>query len=468
MLYKDKTVVLDTNVILSDNEIQILNKFGNSNIVIPFKVLEELDRLKTRFDQEGANARSFIRFLDNLRQRGNLQEGVSVSGYGGMLAVRKSIVSDECADNEIISVAVQEKENSKSVILVSNDINVRVKCSFYNIETEEYKTDQAVNHKSDLYTGQSCLHVTDDLIDKFYEKEDVYIDMDQYPGLLCNEFLALASVGDPQKRALARFTGYSYPIQKVESKFEEYGFRARNKEQIFALDLLLDPAISIVTLTGTAGTGKTLCALAAALSQLEIDGFQKAATADGGAVVTPTKRRRKSANANASSESTMTQSLKRYKRLVVSRPIKAMGEDIGYMPGNKLEKLTPWIQPITDNLEFLFNSPDVMNSYIESGIIEIEAPTYMRGRSIANSILIIDEAQNLSKHEIKTIITRVGHFSKIVLLGDIQQIDSKRMDELSNGLSYAIEKFKGYSLYGHVTLTKGERSELATLASEIL
>ena len=243
----------------------------------------------------------------------------------------------------------------------------------------------------------------------------------------------LVSNSNEKKTALARFVNYSTPLQRIPQKKDGiWGVQAKNKEQAFALDLLMNPDIDIITLVGKAGSGKTLCAIAAALEQ----------TMEGDNI---------------------------YKRVIVSRPIQPMGKDIGYLPGTMEEKMNPWLAPIEDNLRFLMgNDKETLQMYMDSGTIEIEALTYIRGRSIANAFIIIDEAQNLTIHELKTIVTRVGEGTKIVLTGDIEQIDNVYTDETSNGLTHAVEKFKDYELAGHIILQKGERSKVATLAAKVL
>jgi PhoH-like ATPase len=246
----------------------------------------------------------------------------------------------------------------------------------------------------------------------------------------------LVSSANEKKTALARFFDYSKPLRRINGEFKKgvWGVRPRNKEQNFCLDLLMDPDVKVVTLVGKAGSGKTLLAIAAGLAQVVEDG-----------------------------------SLTNYKRLIVSRPIQPLGKDIGYLPGTMEEKMTPWLAPIQDNLRYLMgNDKETLAMYVSQGTIEIEALTYIRGRSISNAFIIIDEAQNLTAHELKTIITRVGENTKVVLTGDIDQIDNVYVDETSNGLAYAVEKFKFHDISGHVTLIKGERSKVATLAAKIL
>ena len=235
-----------------------------------------------------------------------------------------------------------------------------------------------------------------------------------------------------------RYINDNLPLKKIiHKRLPSWGIEARNKEQTFALDLLMDPKVQVITLIGKAGSGKTLCAIAAGLEQV--------------------------------TEKSTKNTDPKYKKLVVSRPIQPMGKDIGFLPGTMQEKMTPWLAPIQDNLRFLLGDDKIaLELYLDKGIIELEALTYIRGRSISNAFIIIDEAQNLTIHEVKTIITRVGEGTKIVLTGDIEQIDNAYTDETSNGLAYAVEKFKLYDIAGHVTLQKGERSNVATLAASIL
>ena len=324
------------------------------------------------------------------------------------------------------------KHNPKrKVILVTRDINMRVKCDSLEIMTEDYAPNKVVDDEKHLFTGLKKHLVDDQLIDQFYSGEEIYFEKDDgvfFP----NQFLMLVSNSNEKKSALARFVNHDSKLEKVvEPKDVSWGLKARNKEQTFAMSLLNDPDIPIVTLVGKAGCGKTLLAIAAGLDQV------------------------------------LEQ--QRYKKLIVSRPVQPLGKDIGYLPGTMEEKMGPWLMPIQDNIDFLLNGRSKsMEMFFEDGTIQIEALTYIRGRSISNAYVIIDEAQNLTTHELKTIITRVGENTKIILTGDVEQIDSVYLDATSNGLSYAVEKFKHHGLAGHVTLTKGERSKVATLASKIL
>ena len=433
-----KTYVLDTNVFLTNAK--SVFEFQNNDIIVPLKVLDEIDKHKKRQDGVGLNARSIIRILDNLRSKGNLHKGVRIAKGKGILSVRGYDAEDlpnacdlQSADNEIITTAIteQKKNLKRKVIVVTRDINMRVKCDSLGILTEDYITNKVVTDRNKLFTGFVKHLVDDQIIDNVYEGREVIFEREEGK-FNPNQFLMLVSNANEKKTALVRFKNYGVPLHKVsEFKKGVWGLKPRNKEQMFALDVLLDPDIPIVTLVGKAGCGKTLLAIASGLDQV-LDN-------------------------------------ERYKKLVVSRPVQPLGKDIGYLPGTMEEKMRPWLMPIQDNLDHLLNGKkESMSMFYENGTIQIEALTYIRGRSISNAFIIVDEAQNLTIHELKTIITRVGENTKIVLTGDIEQIDSVYLDSTSNGLSYAVEKFKPYDLSGHMTLIKGERSKVATLASKIL
>ena len=435
-----KTYALDTNVPLTDPK--SFFAFENNDILIPFKVLEELDKHKKRLDGVGRNARESIRILDSLRDRGSLHKGVRIDRGMGLLRVvtldEERI--EECpmldlneADNEIVCCVIQEQNLTprRKHIMVSRDINMRVKCDALNIPTEDYIKTKIVKNTSEIFTGFSTVLVDDETIEQYYAGEEIVLDNETH--YYANQYLMLVSNANEKKTALSRFMRKGTPLQRLRAgdKAKIFGgLTPRNKEQAFALDLLLDAKVSLVSLIGKAGTGKTLTAIAAGLEQVL--------------------------------ES------KKYKKLIVSRPITPMGRDIGFLPGTLEEKMMPWLAPVQDNLETLLAGKENFKMYQEKGIIEIEALTYIRGRSINNAYIVIDEAQNLTMHEIKTIITRVGNDTKIVLTGDIEQIDNDYTDETSNGLAYAVEKFKNYELSGHISLKKGERSKVATLASKIL
>tara|TARA_Y100000593_G_scaffold49681_1_gene93644 strand:- start:1446 stop:2768 length:1323 start_codon:yes stop_codon:yes gene_type:complete len=438
-----KTYVFDTSAILSDYK--CIYEYKKNDIIIPFKVLEEIDAQKKRQDGVGFNARMIIRELDLLRAKGNIYRGVRIEKGKGLLSIRgydKNLLPDEyklsSADNEIIGTAITERKRnfSRQVIMVTKDIHMRVKCDTLELPCEDYDKDK-VQNTDESYTGVVEHQIDDKLIDYFYEGQEVYLDKKEIQ-LYPNQCVLFKSSQSSKKTALARFSDYDTPIKKIASqKRGIWGVKPKNKEQVFASSLLMDENIPIVSLVGPAGSGKTLLAIAAGLEQTLGDGL--------------------------------------YNKLVISRPVQPVGKDIGFLPGTVEEKMNPWLAPIRDNLEFLMSysiskrdNYETLDTYIESGVIEVEALTYIRGRSIANAYIIIDESQNLTAHELKTIITRVGENTKIILTGDVEQIDNLYVDQQSNGLSYAIEKFKKYDLAAHLTLKKGERSAVATLASKIL
>lgn len=433
-----KTLILDTNVYLT--EAQSLFSFGRSDIAIPTIVLDEIDKHKHRQDTAGLNARMMNRVLDNLRKKGSLFSGVPLgSGKGQVFAAQydprylPSGMEATDSDNKIIAIALRLKFEGKNIAIVSRDLNMRVKCDSFGIECYDYQPQQAVKSVESLYDGSSEIVVEDDMIEKFYANDEVFIEPVKNK-IFPNHYLVLRSNKDPQKTALARFVKDGDPLKKVYTYKDIWGLSANNKEQKYAMDLLFDPSVHIVSLTGQAGTGKTLIAAACGLEQV----LHSTRSAGG------------------------------YDKLIITRPVQPMGRDIGFLPGTLEEKMLPWVAPLRDNLEYLFGDKTALDMHVEQGVIEIEAMTYIRGRSISNAFMIVDEAQNLTAHELKTIITRVGHGTKLILTGDIQQIDNSYVDAVSNGLTHAVEKFKEFEISGHVTLYKGERSKLATLAAEIL
>ncbi len=433
-----KTYILDTSVFLTNYN--SIFSYGKNDIVVPLKVLEEIDKHKSRQDGVGVNARNTIRILDSLREKGNLHKGVILGEEKGILSVRGYDPFDlpddfdlSTADNQIIGTAITEgkKIPDTEVVVATRDINMRVKCDALEIPCEDYVPHDAVSMTDGLYIGFATHLVDDQVIDRFYDGEQIYLeesDIQLYP----NQYVMLISNTNEKKTALAKFQRYDFSLGRV-SKFKNgvWGLTPRNKEQMFSMDLLMNPEIPIVTLFGRAGSGKTLLALAAGLEQV----LEK----------------------------------NTYKKLVVSRPIQPMGRDIGFLPGTLEEKMIPWLMPIQDNLEFLMgDNKTTLEMYFDNGTIQMEALSYIRGRSIPNAYMIIDEAQNLTTHELKTIVTRVGEGTKIILTGDVEQIDSIYLDETTNGLSYAVERFKTTSLAGHMQLMKGERSKVASLAAKIL
>ena len=441
-----KNYVLDTSVYLT--EASSIYKFGRNDIFVPLKVLEEIDGHIKRQDSVGANARHFIRILDELRSKGSLEKGVRIDKGLGILRVmsysclKNSIFPPDLdirhPDHTIIATAkaIQLADPDKKTVLVSRDINMRVICDSIGMPSEDYTSEKAVKSSDELYNGFVIQAVDEQVIDRFYEGESILIAEDEtdetwHP----NQYIMLVSNSNEKKSALAKFENHHTPLKKViHKKIPDWKIESRNKEQAFAIDMLMDPDIKIVSLVGRAGSGKTLMAIAAGLQQ--------------------TIGLRADEN--------------HYDRLIVSRPVQPLGKDIGFLPGTMEEKMLPWLMPIQDNLKFLMGDRTNLEMYMEKGKIEVEALTYIRGRSIANAYIVIDEAQNLTKHEVKTIITRIGEGSKIILTGDVEQIDNVYVNETSNGLAHAIEKFKEYPIAGHVSFKKGERSELATLASKVL
>lgn len=436
-----KTYVIDTSVFLSDAN--ALYRFKNNDIIIPIKVLEEIDKHKKRQDSVGFNARLIIKHLDELRTKGSLHKGLRLGKGMGILKVAKASTAlpkdldFNVPDHQILSVAVQESLDNerRKVIVVSRDINMRVIADSLGLISEDYETNSIVEDKDKVYEGFAEVLVDDEFIERFYDHEEMVLEESMVKEKLYpNQFLLLISSSNPKKSAICRFSDHKTPLKSINVKeySKSWGVVPRNKEQTFAYDLLFDDNIPLVSLIGRAGSGKTLMAIAAGLEQTV--GFAE----------------------------------RKYKKIVVSRPVQPMGKDIGFLPGTMEEKMLPWLMPIHDNLEFILGNKNQIKSYFEKGQIEVEAITYIRGRSISNAFIIIDEAQNLTAHEVKTIITRVGENTKIILTGDIEQIDNIYTNETSNGLTYAIEKFKHAELAGHITFRKGERSKIATLASKVL
>jgi len=434
-----KTLILDTNVYLT--EVSSLFAFGKNNIAIPTIILDEIDKHKSRQDTAGFNARAMNRTLDNLRRKGSLFEGVSLGrGKGKVFAAQydprymPAGMATSDSDNKIIAIALRLKLEGNEIAVVSRDLNMRVKCDAFGLECHDYQPQQVIKSVEKLFDGTETIEVDDDFIDQFYQSSDGLLLPDQNKKLFSNQYIILTGKSDPKKSAVCRFVNYQVPLKKVYNFKDIWGLSANNKEQKFAMDLLFDKDIKVVSLTGQAGTGKTLIAAACGLEQV-----LNSTKSQGG-----------------------------YDKLIITRPVQPLGRDIGFLPGTLEEKMMPWIAPIRDNLEHLFGDRTALDMQLEQGTIEIEAMTYIRGRSISNAFMVVDEAQNLTPHELKTIITRVGHGTKLILTGDIQQIDNSYVDAVSNGLTYAVEKFKEYEISGHVSLIKGERSKLATLASEIL
>jgi PhoH-like ATPase len=437
-----KNFILDTNVLLHDP--QSLFKFQDNNIIIPITVIEEVDRFKKDMNETGRNARMVSRILDSMREKGSLASGVTMPG-GGTLRVEmfaekyfKNLPVDlrvDNGDNRIIAVAqdIRDRFPDSVTIFVTKDSNLRIKADAIGLIAEDYESDKV--DIQELYSGTRTIEVPPDAVDRFYGQGWLEAPVALAP----NEFITIVDSANQNHTAICRNDPANLRIIPVRKAPKEgiWSLFPRNREQSFALDVLMDDTIKLVTLVGKAGTGKTLLAIAAGLH--------------------------KTAEENI------------YNRLLVSRPVFPMGKDLGFLPGDIEEKLTPWMQPIFDNVELLISGHESEKRHSKGykelmamGLLDIEPLTYIRGRSIPNQYLIVDEAQNLTPHEIKTIVTRVGEGTKIVLTGDPYQIDNPYVDSSSNGLTYLVEKFKGERIAAHVTLTKGERSELAELAANLL
>ena len=449
-----KTFVLDTNVLLHNPRAVFV--FEEHDVVIPFEVIEELDHFKERNDDLGRSARETIRVLDSLRIKGDIKTGVSIEHAAGNPGGRLQIVLDTngidvaglrepTPDNHILRCAIKLQRDGRRVCFVSKDIAARIKADALGVHTEDFEN-QKVDFE-ELYNGYREVDVPQKLIDAVFAGEAALPDVK----LFANEFVLLKNLDNPTHTALARATKTGELVRPVKPMRKHvFGVLPRNLQQTMALDLLLDDEVKLVTLIGTAGTGKTLLALAAGMQKVLSD--------------------------------------KEYTKLLCARPIMPMGRDIGYLPGGKDEKLTAWMQPIFDNLTYLLshrlnaNGDDKaeghrqqmqgiegrINALINDGTVVLEPLTYIRGRSIPNQYMIVDEAQNLTPHEVKTIASRVGEGTKLVLTGDATQIDNPYLDSSSNGLSYMVERLKGRGLVGHVTLLRSERSQLASLAAEAL
>jgi PhoH-like ATPase len=444
-----KNYVLDTNVLLHDP--RAMYAFEDNTVVIPIHVIDEIDTFKRDMSELGRNARQVARQLDDLRENGVLSGPVPMKSGGRVMVALGSrsplhvVARDaESKDNLILELALEVRDANAKIptILVTKDVNMRIRGNALGLDTVDYDEQQIT--LDELYSGSSEALVEGHLVDEFYEQGSLDLDgveLGQISGQsdrapIANEYLLLKDRDNPAHTALGRFDGKSVvPIRKLSGGV--WNIRPRNKEQHYGLDLLLNDDIKLVTLVGKAGTGKTLLALAAGLQKVVEERV--------------------------------------YHKLLVARPIFPLGRDIGYLPGDIEEKLNPWMQPIYDNIELLLglSKQDTKNgrSYaelLELGYVEIEPLTYIRGRSLPNVFMIVDEAQNLTPHEVKTIITRAGDGTKIILTGDPYQIDNPYIDASNNGLTTVVERFKKEKISGHVTLSKGERSELAELATHLL
>lgn len=430
-----KTFVIDTNVFIHRPE--AIFSFRDNEVVIPVWVLEELDNLKKDRDERGRNAREIIRLLDEISRHGNLQEGVKLEngclvrvelGQRGVPEELPADLEGSKSDNKILLTAYSLQRAGRRVFFVSKDISARLKATALGIKAVDYEK-QKVNIQT-LYRGFVELDASQETLNAL--RADGFVP--SHTRLAANEFVVLREAKGTDS-ALARFDAREGRLELVEDAALVSGIQPLNIQQQMAFDLLLDDEVSLVTLVGKAGTGKTLLALAA--------GLKKALTEE------------------------------RFSRVLVARPVIPMGRDIGYLPGAKSEKLSNWMQPVFDNLEYILSADKKLHDMtveqlISRRLIEIEALTFIRGRSLPNQYIIIDEAQNLSPHEVKTIVSRAGTGTKVVLTGDPYQIDSPYLDSNSNGLTYLVEAFKGQEMFGHVILERSERSPLAELAAELL
>ncbi len=437
---RPKNYVLDTNVLLHDPN-ALLN-FQDNHVLVPIEVIEEIDKFKRETSERGQNARTVSRRLDAFRRQGSLAEGVALPN-GGLLRIIFETPSARSrpvpsmgggtVDSRILALAlaVSDAERGRPTILVTKDINLRLKADVYGLAAEDYETDQ-VNLK-DLYTGYFEATVPAGRLANFRMNGEVPVP--EGPARHANQYCCLVEEGAAKRSILGRVDPTGSRIIPLQDVQNVWGIRPKNREQHFALDALLDDHLKLVTLMGKAGTGKTLLALAAGVKKTVAD--------------------------------------REFRRLVVARPTVSMGKELGFLPGSLEEKLAPWMQPIHDALELLGDlnmgrENGRTSDLLRSGTIMVEALSYIRGRSIAHQFMIIDEAQNLTPLEAKTIITRVGQGTKIVLTGDPYQIDNPYVDAASNGFTYIVNRFKGQHLSAHVELARGERSDLAEVAANIL
>ncbi|MFK7999956.1 MAG: PhoH family protein [Polyangiales bacterium] len=445
MSNQPKIFVLDTNVLIHDPE--AIYKFEENTVVIPIFVIEEVDQFKKELSERGRNARQLARTLDDLREsNGNsLQDGVDLKDQGGRLVVAvpaehklERARDNRQMDHAIMNTALdlRDNEEEREVVFVTMDSNLRIRADALGLQAENYEGGRI--HATELYSGIFTIDADKASVDALGKRDPVAIANLDVPDMHPNAGVVLRERSNPRHTSLGRFDPDKGQIKPIRvSRDGAWGVRPRNLEQYMALDALLDPDVHLVTLVGKAGTGKTLLAVAAGLQMVLDD--------------------------------------RAFARLVVSRPIFPLGRDVGYLPGTLEEKLNPWMQPIFDNLEYIFTGrrrPDAdyrdYQDLMTQGILQIEPLTYIRGRSLPQQYLIVDEAQNLTPHEVKTVITRAGANTKIILTGDPEQIDNPYVDGSSNGLSIVAERFRGERIAAHITLVKGERSELAERATQLL
>ncbi len=431
-----KNYILDANILIHDPH--SIFQFADNTVIIPVGVISEIDRFKKERTDRGFNARSIVRLLDSLRDETSLADGVPLEN-GGRLTVycepeRMLTAGGEPTDLEILRVArtVREAEPDTPVVIVTKDINLRIRADAAGLRAEDYTSDRI--QLSELYSGQRELTVEPGRLAEFRQARSLAVSEVE---LSPNEYVLLRAGNGTADSALARVdVDKQHLIALHEADDSLWGIKPRNKEQYFAIDALLDDRIKLVTLMGKAGTGKTLLALAAAIE--------------------------------------LTVRRKRYRGVLVARPVFPMGRDLGYLPGDIGQKLEPWMKPIADTIEFLMDAGGAIKGHHEctavlrAGLLEIQPLTYIRGRSISNRFVVIDEAQNLTPLEVKTVITRLGRAAKVVLTGDPYQIDNPYVDASSNGFTYLVNRFRPQAVASHIELCKGERSPLAELAANLL
>jgi len=424
-----KTFIVDTSVLLYDK--CSIHSFPGNDVVIPLIVLDELDRFKDKPGLLGEYARYVNRYLDDLRKEGSLHDGVMIQ-HDQTIRVDIDIhpipdsLDGNTGDNKIIAAALAHKSaGTNPVVMVTKDINFRVKCDSLGIYSEDYYKDRIVHDKSEIYTGQAEVEaISPAVINQFYDDGGIDVDHLDYE-FHSNQYVTVKH-GNQSMIGVHRGDRV---VPLINNLSKTIGINPRNKEQKFAIDALTRDDVKLVSMTGLAGSGKTFLTLMAGMS-----GLQE----------------------------------KKYDRIVITRSLQTVGKEIGFLPGDIDDKMSPWLSPILDNFRVAFKDSTYFEIMRQKGQIEVSPLAFIRGRTFNNTYLIVDEAQNSTIHELKTIITRIGEGSKVVLLGDTDQIDTPYLDSLSNGLTVIVEKFKNYDITAHITLMKGERSELATLASQVL
>lgn len=437
-----KNFVLDTNVLLHDP--RSIYSFDDNTVIIPIYVIEELDQFKKDMSELGRNARQVARYLDAHRAEGTVAEGVPLPN-GGILKVSfvehdlpKSMADGGLMDNRILAVAIEarKRDPGTQTVFITKDTNLRIRADALGLLAQDFEPERV--EISELYSGLAEVTVPASVIDQLY-KPGAEVDFDGLKGLAPNQFVLFKDQANLSHTAMGRYDAAKQRVVPLNRQVKDgvWGVRPRNMEQSFLIDLLLNDEVKLVTIVGKAGTGKTLMAIAAGLQKVTEEAS--------------------------------------YQKLLVSRPIFPLGRDIGYLPGDVEQKLNPWMQPIFDNVEYLLNlsrsdkkAGRGYHELMDLGIVEIEPLTYIRGRSIPNQYIIVDEAQNLTPHEVKTIVTRVGDNTKIVLTGDPFQIDNPYVDSTNNGLVHVVNRFKEQKIAGHIVMSKGERSALAELATNLL